>query len=242
MKLYHSKKISLLLVVVLFFNIITFGLFGSQKVEAGFWDEHQGSILTVIKGLVMLWIINLMRQNATDNGNDDLLTSTIKKGLNLDNGEVNKVEEREVIIEDTVEVMEEPTVITADEQEMLDLVNEVRLEKGLVPLEVDLELVKVARMKAQDMVENDYLEHYSPTYGSPFDMIKNAGIVYSLAGENLVSAGNIKEALNALVESTPHRDNILNSRFDKVGLGVIKDGISGLKIVQLFIDSPDPTE
>jgi uncharacterized YkwD family protein len=251
MKLFHSKKIPLMLVMIMLFNFLTFGLFGSQRVEAGFWDEHQGSIITVIKGLIMLWIINLMRENATNNGNDDLLTSTIKKGLNLDDtteqadGNLNQNEE---VIPDvtpqvnTLEKAEEVIKVTSGEQEMVDLVNQIRIEQGLAPLEIDLNLVRIARIKARDMVENNYLEHHSPTYGSPFEMIKNEGIGYSLAGENLASAMSINEAFNALMESPEHRDNILKSRYDRIGVGVIDNGLSGLKIVQLFIDSPDPTE
>ncbi|MBC7325857.1 MAG: hypothetical protein H5T99_11185, partial [Moorella sp. (in: Bacteria)] len=75
--------------------------------------------------------------------------------------------------------------LTADERHMVELVNQERARHGLSPLKVNMELVKVARLKAQDMVRNGYFSHTSPTYGSPFAMLRQFGITYRTAGENL---------------------------------------------------------
>ncbi|HLV10657.1 MAG TPA: CAP domain-containing protein [Halanaerobiales bacterium] len=245
MKFYNTRLIAALLIMFLILNSMACGLTGLQRVQAGIWDEYGGGILTVVKGLVILWIINLMQRNATGDGNDDFLTSTIKKGLNLDDTENHNQEEYSN--EEDSNYSETPEIaevhgLREDEQLMIKLINESRKEKGLRELEIDMELVRIARNKAIDMQANDYLEHVSPNYGSPFDMLEEAGVAYSLAGENLAASTDANKAFKALMESSEHRDNIFNSRYDRVGVGIAGNSVNGLKIVQLFIDSPDPAQ
>ena len=80
------------------------------------------------------------------------------------------------------------TNINADEKEVFTLINQQRINNGLSALKIDNEVQRVARIKAQDMVNNSYFSHTSPTYGSPFDMLKSFKISYKTAGENI--AGN----------------------------------------------------
>lgn len=127
-----------------------------------------------------------------------------------------------------------PDGMTDKEKEMLDLVNQERMKVGLKALEPDMELVKLARMKAQDMIDKGYFAHQSPTYGSPFDMMKAAGIAYHTAGENLAGASTVARAHTALMNSEGHRRNILNSAYDHVGIGIIEGGHYGLMCVQMF--------
>lgn len=77
---------------------------------------------------------------------------------------------------------------------MIDLVNQERAKAGLPALQVDLELVKLARMKGQDMIDKNYFAHQSPTYGSPFDMMRNAGVKFTYAGENLAGNQTVERA------------------------------------------------
>ncbi|MHB8917438.1 MAG: CAP domain-containing protein, partial [Desulfocucumaceae bacterium] len=111
--------------------------------------------------------------------------------------------------------------LNADEQRMLDLVNTARTNAGLKPLQADMALVRLARLKAQDMIANNYFSHTSPTYGSPFDMMKAAGVTYRYAGENLAGAPAVDVAHTNLMNSPGHRANILNVNFTKVGIGVV---------------------
>jgi uncharacterized protein YgiM (DUF1202 family) len=62
--------------------------------------------------------------------------------------------------------------LSNEEQQLLTLINNERAKNGLGALAADMELMKVARTKASDMVQNNYFSHYSPTYGSPFDMMR----------------------------------------------------------------------
>jgi len=128
-----------------------------------------------------------------------------------------------------------PTALTAMEQQMVNLMNQDRVKLGLKPLVVDMLLVKMARIKSQDMITNHYTSHYSPTYGSPFDMMKSMGITYKTAGENIAGAATVDRAYTNLMNSAGHRANILNPNFTKIGIGIIQGGPYGLMITQDFV-------
>lgn len=90
------------------------------------------------------------------------------------------------------------SILTQQEQQMIILINQERQKVGLKPLAVDKRLVYLARLKSQDMVDKNYFDHQSPTYGSPFDLIKSAGVTYLWAGENIAAASTIDSAHDAL--------------------------------------------
>ena len=121
-----------------------------------------------------------------------------------------------------------PTVdegVSSYEKEVVRLVNEIRVKNGLNPLTEDWELSRVARYKSQDMKNNNYFSHTSPTYGSPFNMMKSFGIKYKTAAENIAKGQATPQAVvNAWMNSAGHRANILNSSFTKIGVGYVKSG------------------
>ena len=121
-----------------------------------------------------------------------------------------------------------PTIsssVTNHEEEVVRLVNKIRLENGLKPLTQDWQLSRVARYKSQDMKDLGYFSHTSPTYGSPFDMMKNFGITYRTAGENIAKGYATPEAVvNAWMNSPGHRANILNSTYTYIGVGYVASG------------------
>ena len=119
----------------------------------------------------------------------------------------------------------------ADEQKMVNLVNQERQKAGVAPLTVDLELSRVARIKSQDMKDNGYFSHTSPTYGSPFDMMKKFGISYRTAGENIALHSSVESAHAGLMNSEGHRKNILNPSFTHIGIGIV----DGRYYTQMFI-------
>ena len=111
------------------------------------------------------------------------------------------------------------------EKEVVRLVNVERTKAGLKELTYDWELSRVARIKSQDMKDNKYFSHTSPTYGSPFQMIKSFGISYRSAGENIAKGQATPQAVvNAWMNSSGHRANILNSSFTHIGVGYVADG------------------
>ena len=113
-----------------------------------------------------------------------------------------------------------PSGIQAIEQEAMRLVNQERTKNGLQPLTVSAELTVKARIKSKDMKENNYFSHNSPTYGSPFQMMKQLGITYRSAGENIAMGYSAAEAVVAAWMNSPsHRENILSGRYTSMGIG-----------------------
>lgn len=111
------------------------------------------------------------------------------------------------------------------EQEVIRLTNVERQKAGLKPLSENWELSRVARHKSMDMSQKNYFSHTSPTYGSPFDMIKAYGISYRSAGENIAKGQRTpQQVVNAWMNSSGHRANILNSSYTHIGVGFEKNG------------------
>ena len=96
-------------------------------------------------------------------------------------------------------------------------------------------LQKVAKIKAQDLVDNNYFSHNSPTYGSPFDMMKSFGVSYKAAGENIAGNSTLQGAVTAWMNSQGHRDNILSNAYNYTGIGVVESPVYGKVMVQMFI-------
>ena len=122
---------------------------------------------------------------------------------------------------------QQPAEITASayEREVIRLVNVERAKYGLTALTEDANLTRTARMKSQDMHDNRYFDHNSPTYGSPFDLMKSQGIRYRTAGENIAMGYATPEAVvNAWMNSSGHRANILNASYTKIGVGYVASG------------------
>ena len=125
--------------------------------------------------------------------------------------------------------------MNSDEQEVFNLINKQRTNNGLPALKIDEEVQKVARIKAEDMVTNNYFSHQSPTYGSPFDMLKSFKISYKSAGENIAANSSNTGAVNAWMNSSGHRANILSSNYNYTGIGVVSSPKYGKIYVQQFI-------
>lgn len=122
------------------------------------------------------------------------------------------------------------------EQQMLQLVNQERAKAGKGPLVMNSLLQKVARAHAADMLERGYFSHYTPDGASPFDRMNQAGVVYTYGGENLAFSPNVQLAMQGLMNSPGHRENILSPNYHKVGIGVLDAGVYGEMFVQEFTD------
>lgn len=111
------------------------------------------------------------------------------------------------------------------ETEVVRLVNVERSKAGLPALQIDQEVSKVARLKSEDMATKNYFNHTSPTYGSPFEMLKKFNITYKTAGENIAKGQKTAESVvNAWMNSEGHRKNILSSSFTHIGVGYATKG------------------
>ena len=117
------------------------------------------------------------------------------------------------------------SAVTAYEQEVIRLVNEIRVKNGLKELTHDWQVSRVARIKSQDMKDNKYFAHNSPVYGTPFQMLKSFGISYRSAGENIAKGYATPQAVvNGWMNSSGHRANILNANYTHIGVGYVSAG------------------
>ena len=125
---------------------------------------------------------------------------------------------------------------SALETQVLNLVNVERQKAGLKPLSMSDRLVTLAEMKAQDMAQNNYFSHTSPTYGTPFEMLQRYGVSYRSAGENIAAGQTTAESvMQDWMNSSGHRANILNKSFTEIGIGYYQGGNYGVYWTELFI-------
>lgn len=126
---------------------------------------------------------------------------------------------------DVLTIPETASSVRAYEQEVVRLVNAERAKYGLSALTEDWELSRVARYKSQDMHDNRYFAHSSPTYGTPFQMIRAFGLSYRAAGENIAMGYPTPAAVVAgWMNSEGHRANILSGSYTRIGVGYVADG------------------
>lgn len=150
--------------------------------------------------------------------------------------EYTSTKNEEVIIEEE----QNPNLTTTPEYNaniyyILEKINAIRVENGLPTLTLDSLITATAQTKARDMVENNYFSHNSPTYGSPFLMMQNAGITYKAAGENIAGNNNLDDAINSFMNSPEHSQNILSNAYNYIGIGLEKSDTYGYIIVLMFV-------
>jgi len=105
---------------------------------------------------------------------------------------------------------------------LIDLTNEARTNNDLPALVANQKLVQAALAKGNDMIENNYFAHTSPSGITPWHWIDQAGYNYIYAGENLaIDFAASEDIFNAWMESPLHKDNILNSHYKDIGIGVV---------------------
>lgn len=128
-----------------------------------------------------------------------------------------------------------PTVASY-EQQVVTLCNQARRQNGLPALMMNWQLERMARIKSQDMRDKQYFSHQSPTYGSPFTMMKSFGIYFTYAGENIAAGQpDPKSVVNSWMASPGHRANILNKNYMQIGVGFASGGTYGSYWTQEFI-------
>ena len=138
----------------------------------------------------------------------------------------------------TIALTVDPVDLKVDEQaekEMLVLINKERRERGINELAWDEEVVKVARVHGKDMWERKYFGHVSLEGEDVGDRLDSEEIDYFIAGENLAMAPSVSTAHTGLMNSEGHKSNILEQGFEKVGVGVVSNGVYGKMFVQVFV-------
>lgn len=121
------------------------------------------------------------------------------------------------------------------EQQMVSLINQERTKAGLKPLVINSQLTSLARLKSQDMADNHYFGHQSPTYGYVFDMLARYHVSNRGAGENLAQSSGVAQAMSQFMHSQTHRENILLPGWTDVGVGIVQSPSGGYLFTQIFI-------
>ncbi len=125
--------------------------------------------------------------------------------------------------------------LKSEEQKMLDFINQERITRDLRPLVMDPSLTVAARDHSQEMIALNYFSHESPVIGDLEARIKNSGIKnWAIVGENLAGAQDVKIAHDALMKSEKHKENILNSNYVYVGVGIADGSRYGKMFTQIF--------
>ena len=125
--------------------------------------------------------------------------------------------------------------LNAQEQTLVNLVNEDRARYGLRTLTVDPALCEAARIKAEDMLNNGYFAHVSPTYGNIRQMLTSMGVRYAGASENIARCRNVYHAEASFISSsTGHRQTLLGSQWTRIGVGVAVTPAGFVYVSQVF--------
>ncbi|WP_432946114.1 CAP domain-containing protein [Kribbella sp. CA-253562] len=106
------------------------------------------------------------------------------------------------------------------ERDVLELTNAARRNQGCRALQLDDSLVEAAGRHASDMVRRHYMDHTNPDGQGPGDRIAAAGFRGSGWGENIAAGyDSAQRVFNAWMNSDGHRANILNCKFNRIGIG-----------------------
>ena len=124
--------------------------------------------------------------------------------------------------------------VSMQEQSAGNLVNLDRSNYSLAPLTLDSELCRIARLKSEDMRDNKYFAHTSPTYGDVRSMLTKMGYSYTAAGENIAHHATVEKAQAALISSPGHRRNILTTSYTRFGVGIALDANGYVYLTQIF--------
>lgn len=125
--------------------------------------------------------------------------------------------------------------LSLQEEKLLNLINLDRAANGLAPLVADPELSRIARIKSEDMRDNNYFAHESPTWGKARQMLEHFGYSFTGAGENIAHHATVEKAQAAFMTSEGHRRNILSRTWQKVGVGVCYDRNGYIYATQIFV-------
>jgi len=123
-------------------------------------------------------------------------------------------------------------------ERVVEITNQKRAEQGLSPLTINSQLNEAAQRKAGDMFAFNYWSHVSPSGRSPWSFFQEAGYKYLYAGENLArDFMNSQAVVEAWMNSSTHRDNLLSKNYQEIGLAVVNGTLNGVEttlVVQLF--------
>lgn len=181
---------------------------------------------------------NVEEDNDQNDNNDNMGNNNNQDDENKNDNVVDKPNDDKPNNDNNTEDKNETTTdsFLSFQKEVTRLVNVERSKRGLSKLDFNVELSNIATLKSQDMINKNYFSHTSPTYGSPFDMMERFNVSYRSAGENIAKGQRTpQDVVNAWMNSSGHRANILNSNYTDLGVGVAKSSNGTMYWTQMFI-------
>jgi uncharacterized protein YkwD len=119
------------------------------------------------------------------------------------------------------------------EQRIFELANQARKDAGIDPLQWNEQAAQAARTHAKLMAAQHALSHQFAGEPALRDRMGAAGLRFDAAAENVADAVSAEEAHDALMHSPPHRENLLNPKYNALGIGVSESN-GQLYVVQDF--------
>lgn len=123
---------------------------------------------------------------------------------------------------------------SAQEAQLYTLLSEDRAARGLPALVLDETLCRMARIRTQDMLENNYCGHVSPTYGTVRDLLDLYGVPYQYATENVGRSRDVSHTNAAFLSSPSHRRNVLTTTYTRLGIGVSVTPAGFVYVCEIF--------
>lgn len=119
-----------------------------------------------------------------------------------------------------------------DQKKLIELTNIERQKNGLSPVSENEALDRAAALKAQNMFSENYWAHFAPSGKTPWDFILGSGYKFIYAGENLAkNFTSSDDVVKAWMASPTHRDNLLNSKYQDIGIAVAEGTLNGQKTI-----------
>lgn len=125
--------------------------------------------------------------------------------------------------------------LSSSEKLLLDLINQVRLDAGIEPFKCDTALVDVARVKSQEMIDDYFFSSTSPTYGTTPQLLNFFNIPFKYATETVSISLTITSSFEQLSQIDGYNKKITDTKYNYIGVGVIRCPTRGLVIVQIFV-------
>lgn len=201
---------------------------GIQRVGHGFLTIEQNSYSTTTPSKNFPHSKFIKRGQFSfykETGRDGGQTNTGQQGAQGNQQQQNAAGQQGTEQAPTNDAQQNTQGISAVESKVIELTNAQRRKNGLKDLQADTALSNVARTKSNDMRSKNYFSHTSPTYGSPFDMMRDFGISYKSAGENIAKGQTTPEqVVDAWMNSEGHRKNILSADYTHIGVGYSESG------------------
>jgi len=127
--------------------------------------------------------------------------------------------------------------------DLFNAINSERVQNGMPALAAEGCVTFVAQFRSDDMAARNYFSHSSPEGTGAFDLLDANGVPHGWAGENLArnnypDAESVGIAIRDLMASAGHRDNILSSNYNAMGIGYANDGTGMKYFTMVFIGPP----